>query len=214
MITIRQIDAGLALLGLNRSDLAASLGINKSTLNAYFTGQSSIPSGRLGEIQRWLENSGIVFTEDEGIKLNKADIIKYEGKQGFVSFMTDVMETAKRGGTDICISNVDESNWENNLPSEFAEHYRAEMQKVKGLSSRILVKQDDDFLTAEGFAQYRGVPANVFSDEASFYAYGDKLAIITFHDESVQVVVLKNKQFSDSFRSMFNAIWNNHEVLQ
>tara|TARA_B100000508_G_C11358664_1_gene227717 strand:- start:51 stop:695 length:645 start_codon:yes stop_codon:yes gene_type:complete len=214
MITTRQIDAGLALLGLNRSDLATSLGVNKSTLNAYFTGQTSVPSGRLAKIQKWLENAGIVFTEDEGVKLNKAEIVKYEGEQGFVSFMTDVLETVKRGNSDVCVSNVDENDFENNLPKEFAEHYRDELSKVKNFSSKILVKEDDDFLTADGIAKYRGVPSEVFSEDATFYAYGDKLALITFHDDSVQILSLHNKQFADSFRVMFNAIWSNHEVIK
>lgn len=128
--------------------------------------------------------------------------------------MTDVLETAKRGNIEICVSNVDENDFENNLPKEFAEFYREEMSKVKNLTSRVLVKEEDDFLTAEGIVQYRGIPANVFSEDASFYAYGDKLALITFHQESVQVLVLRNKQFADSFRVMFNAIWSNHEVIK
>lgn len=215
MITIRQLDAGLTLLGLNRSDLASALGLNKSTLNAYFTGQSSIPSGRLGEIQKWIENAGVVFIDDEGVKLNKADVVKYEGPQGFVSFMTDVMESAKRQQNfQMRISNVDEHNWENNLPKEFAEHYREQMSKVKGISSRVLVKEGDDFHTAKGFAEYRAVPATIFSEQACFYAYGEKLALITFHDQSVQILVLNNKQFTDSFKVMFDAIWNNHEVIR
>ena len=213
MISTRQIDAALALLGLNRSDLADALGLNKSTVNAYFTGQSAVPSGRLARIQSWLENAGIAFIEDEGVKLNRADIIKYEGQQGFVSFMTDVMEQAKRGGLEICISNVDEHKWEDNLPADFAERYRKEMSKAKGLSSRILVKQGDDFLTAKGFAQYRGVPPSIFSNEACYYAYGEKLALITFDEGRVRILVLKNRQFADGFKVMFNAIWNNHEVL-
>jgi len=214
MITTRQIDAGLALLGLNRSDLATSLGVNKSTLNAYFTGQTSVPSGRLSEIQKWLENAGILFLEDEGVKLNKAEIIKYEGEQGFVSFMSDVLETVKRGNSDVCVSNVDENNFENNLPKEFAEYYRDELSKVKNFSSKILVKEDDDFLTADGIVKYRGVPANVFSEDATFYAYGDKLALITFHDDSVQILSLHNKPFANSFRVMFHAIWSNHKVIK
>lgn len=215
MISIRQIDAGLALLGLNRSELAQALGLNKSTLNAYFTGQSAVPSGRLAEIQKWLEDGGIVFTEDEGVKLNKAEIIRYENQQGFVSFMRDVLDTAKHGGgTDICISNVNEADWENNLPQDFAEFYREEMKKVKGLKSKIMVKETDDFLTASEFAEYRSVPASTFSDDACFYAYGDKLALITFHEGSVQIVVLRNKKFAASFRTMFYAVWNANEVKQ
>lgn len=214
MISIRQIDAGLALLGLNRSELATALGLNKSTLNAYFTGQSAVPSGRLAEIQKWLEDGGIVFTEDEGVKMNKAEIVRYENQQGFIAFMTDVMETAKHGGTDICISNVNEADWENNLPHDFAVHYREEMKKVKGLQSKIMVRESDDFLTATDFAVYRAVPDSLFSSDACFYAYGEKLALITFHEGSVQIVVLRNKKFADSFRTMFYAIWNNHEALK
>ncbi len=211
MITIRQIDAGLALLGLGRSDLAVGLGLNKSTLNAYFTGQSSVPSGRLAEIQKWLEDSGIVFTEDEGVRMNKAEIVRYEGQQGFISFMKDVVDVAKHGGgTDICISNVNEADWESNLPIEFAESYREEMKKVKNLKSKIMVREADDFLTATEFAEYRAFPNSTFSDDASFYAYGDKLALITFHENSVQIIVLKNKKFADSFRTMFYAVWNSY----
>lgn len=213
MISLRQIDAGLALLGLNRSDLAGALGIKISTLNSWFTGQASIPSGRLAQVQAWLQNGGIAFLEDEGVKLNRTDIVKLEGSQGFVSFMTDVMEQAKRGGLEICISNVNEHKWEDNLPAEFAEHYRTEMAKAKGLSSKILVKQGDEFLTASGFAQYRGVPASIFTDDACYYAYGDKLALITFDQDSVQILLLRNAQFANSFRVLFNAIWNNNEVL-
>ncbi len=214
MITTRQIDAGLALLELNRSDLATSLAMNKSTLNAYFTGQTSIPSSRLAQVQKWLENAGIVFIEDEGVKLNKAEIVKYAGEQGFVSFMTDVLETVKRCNSDVCISNVDETDFENNLPKEFAEHYRQELSKIKDFTSKILVKEGDDFLTADSIAQYRGVPADIFSEDATFYAYGDKLALLTFHDDSVQILSLHNKPFADSFRVMFNAVWSNHEVIK
>jgi hypothetical protein len=109
---------------------------------------------------------------------------------------------------------VDEHNWEKHLPAEFAEEYRKKMANVRNLSSKVLVKEGDDFFTASDFIEYRAVPESIFSEDASFYAYGDKLALITFHDDSVQVVLLHNKQFADSFRVMFNAVWNNHEAIQ
>ncbi len=214
MISIRQIDAALGLLDLSRSEFSKEIGVNKSTFNSYFTGKASIPSGRLGEIQKWFENAGIVFTEEGGVNPNTSDIVTYEGKQGFQAFMNDVLETVKGGNADVCVSNVDENDFERNLTKEFVEYYRDELSKIKNFNSKILLKEGDDFLTVDGVAQYRGVPANVFSEDAQFYAYGNKLALITFHEESVQVVVLCNKQFADSFRVMFNAIWSNYKVIK
>ncbi len=215
MISPTQMRAARAMLSLSQGDVAKSLGIAANTLSNIESGQSDAPASRLKEIQSFYESQAIVFTENEGVKLNKAEIIRYEDKQGFVAFMTDVMETAKAGGgTDICISNVNEADWEKNLPLEFAEFYRSEMRKVKGLKSRILVKESDHFHTASGFAEYRPLPGSLFSDDACFYAYGEKLALITFHDDSVQIVVLKNKNFSSSFRTMFKALWNNYEAIR
>lgn len=214
MISPTQMRAARAMLNISQGEVAKSIGIAANTLSNIENGQSDAPASRLREIQDFYESREIVFTENEGVKLNKAEVIQYEGQQGFIAFMTDVMNTAKQGGLDICVSNVNEADWERNLPIEFAEFYRAEMQKVKGLRSKILVKESDFFHTAKGFAEYRALPASLFSDDACFYAYGDKLAIITFHDESVQTVVLKNKKFSDSFRAMFKAIWNNHDVIR
>ncbi len=207
--------AARAMLSLSQGEVAKSLGIAANTLSNIESGQSDAPASRLKEIQSYYESQAIIFTDNEGVKLNKAEIIHHEGKQGFIAFMTDVLETAKAGGgTDICISNVNEADWERNLPADFAEFYRAEMKTVKGLKSRILVKESDHFHTAKGFAEYRPLPASLFSDDACFYAYGEKLALITFHDESVQIVVLKNKNFSGSFRTMFKALWNNYEAIR
>ena len=213
MITLRQIDAGLSLLGLRRVDLAEALGIPNSTMTNYFKGVARMPSGRMAEVQSYLENAGIEFTDYEGVRFNHSDIIKLEGQQGFITFMTDVMETSLKKPTEICVSNVDETLWENNLPQEFAEHYREQMKKAKDLRSKILIKSGDDFETASEFVEYRRIPEHLFSDEACFYAYGERLAIITFHDNDVQIVILNNKQFTDSFKVMFNTIWRNHEVL-
>ena len=61
MITIRQIDAALALLRMSRTTLAEDLSIKTSTINANLNGRSAIPSGRLELIQKYLERQGIVF---------------------------------------------------------------------------------------------------------------------------------------------------------
>ncbi|NCC61323.1 MAG: hypothetical protein EOM12_10375 [Verrucomicrobiae bacterium] len=211
MITTRQIDAGLALLGLNRSDMAASLGINKSTLNAYFTGQSSIPSGKLEIIQKWLENSGIVFIDDEGVKLNKSEIVKYEGETGFRAFMDDVYETIKATPGEYYVSNVNEQNWLRWLGEEDALRRRKRTTALKGVHARILVKENDTLLTATDYAEYRHVPDTMFMENLSHYIYGDKLALIEFKEDTVSVLVLHNADFAKAQKIWFETIWKQAE---
>lgn len=153
MITIRQIDAALGLLGFSRSDLAEQMGFNKSTFNAYFTGKAQIPSGKLGEIQKWLENSGIVFTEQGGVNPNTSDIIVYEGKQGFKTFMDDVYETAKKFGGGIYLFNSRPKLWYEWLGEEW---YDMHSQRMKELGERVQVKitlQEGDNFNNLGFSQ-------------------------------------------------------------
>lgn len=205
MVTANQIDAALGLLGMKRSTLAEALGIKIATFNTYFTGTEMKPS-RNAEIQKWFENAGLVFTPNGGIDINKDDIVLYEGQQGFIAFMRDVLAESQNGNPDICVSNVDEKNWQNNI-GDFHQEYIDERAKLDIPPSKILVKTGDDYHTASQFAEYRESPEGVFTSNVSSYAYGDKLALINFADKPVSVVVLSNARFAKEFRSTFEYIW-------
>jgi hypothetical protein len=208
MITIRQIDAALGLLGLNRSDLAEQMGFNKSTFNAYFTGKAQIPSGKLGEIQKWLENSGIAFTEQGGVNPNTSDIIVYEGKQGFKTFMDDVYETAKRFGGNIYLFNSSPRLWYEWLGEEW---YAMHSERMKALGDKISVKitvqEGDDFLILRS-AQHRWFPKGL-SKNKIFYAYGPKLGFLDFSDNALRISVVNQKDFADIFRALYDIAWEN-----
>lgn len=215
MITGDQCRAARNLIDWSIGELAKKAHVSEQTISRFESNKDvETKAVSIQKMQTALEAGGVEFLPGEGIRKKTGEVLTLQGREGFVAFMTDVMEEAQKGNLEICVSNVDEHNWENNLPREFAEHYREQMAKAKGLVSKVLVKEDDDFYTAQDFAKYRGISPNIFSEDASFYAYGDKLALITFHNDSVQIVVLNHKQFADSFRVMFNAIWNNHEVLK
>jgi DNA-binding XRE family transcriptional regulator len=194
-------------------EFAKETGISKHTIMRAEKGDVEMSPQTEKALQHYFASKGLEVT-DNGIKEIVNPVITYEGSEGFIEFMTDVMNTALKNPTEICVSNVDESLWENNLPADFAEEYREKMKSARGLSSKVLLKSSDNFETASDFVEYRRIPEHLFYDEASFYAYGDKLGLITFRGGSVQIVVLHNKQFTDSFKVMFNTIWNNHKVIQ
>lgn len=208
MITLRQIDAALSLLGLNRSDLAEELGINKSTFNSYFTGKATIPSGRLGEIQKWLENSGIAFTEQGGVNPNTSDIVVYEGRQGFATFMDDVYETAKKFGGDVVLFNSRPSLWYEWLGKEWYDMHSKRMKALKDrVRVRITVEEGDDFLILKS-AEHKWFPKGLYKHKI-FYAYGPKLGFLDFSDDNVRIIVIKQKEFADIFRVLYDVAWDN-----
>lgn len=207
MITTRQIDAGLALLGLNRSDLATSLGINKSTLNAYFTGQASVPSGRLGEIQKWLENSGIEFIQG-GARIKETGVRELKGQQGFWAFYDDIYETIKNSGGTILVNNVDETQFLKWLGDKKEEHDKR-MAALDNYTVKILIEEGDANFAAEyGKVEYRWTPKEKFS-EVPFYIYGSKTAIIEFREDDVWVSIIESERITKTFQSVFFSSWEN-----
>lgn len=63
MITIAQIKAARAMLGLKQSELAALAGVSLATLNNLERGASGPRAGTLLMIERALEKEGIRFIE-------------------------------------------------------------------------------------------------------------------------------------------------------
>ena len=208
MITIRQIDAALGLLGLSRSTFAGEMGLNKSTFNSYFTGKAAIPSDRLGEIQKWFERAGIVFTEQGGVNPNTSDIITYEDKQGFQSFMDDVYETAKTEGGDIYLFNSSPRLWHEWLGEEWYEMHSKRMKTLGDkINVKITVEEGDDVLILKT-AKHKWFPKGL-SKNKIFYAYGSKLAFLDFNENSLRIIVIKQKEFSNIFRVLYDVAWEN-----
>jgi hypothetical protein len=208
MISLKQIDAALGLLGLNRSDLAEQMVINKSTLNSYFTGKSAVPSKRLGEIQKWFENAGVVFTEQGGVNPNTSDIVTYEGKQGFQAFMDDVYETAKKQGGDIYLFNSRPRLWHEWLGVEWYEMHSKRMQALGDkINVKITVQEGDNVLLLKT-AKHKWFPRGLYKNKI-FYAYGSKLGFLDFGKDSLRIIVIKQHEFADIFRVLYDVAWEN-----
>lgn len=207
MITIRQIDAALGLLGLSRKEFAAEIGINTSTFNSYFTGKAAIPSSRLGEIQKWFEGAGIVFTEQGGVNPNTSDIVTFEGKHGFQAFMDDVYETARKHGGDIYLFNSRPRLWHEWLGEDWYAMHSDRMKKLgERVNVRIIVEEGDDFLILSS-AKHKWFPKGLYKNKI-FYVYGPKLAFLDFKDDAVRIIVIDQGEFADIFRVLYRVAWD------
>lgn len=210
MITPTQMRSARAMLDISQGQVAENLGIAANTLSKIESGQIDTPASRSTEIQNFYERAGIEFTENEGVRWKKAEVRKYEGKQGFLSFMLHVYETVSKQGGPYCVANVDERDWMRTLGEDVALDLRKRTAALKKVEARILVKEGDWNFTATDYAKYMWLPEDVMG-ETPFYIFGDNLAFIQFAEnvEDVKVFVLEQPLFSKSFKRMFDAIWNN-----
>ncbi len=209
MITPTQMRSARAMLDLSQSHVAGHLGIAANTLSKIESGQIDTPASRSTQIQNFYEQAGIEFIENEGVRWKKAEVRKYEGKQGFLSFMLHVYETVSKQGGPYCVANVDERDWLRTLGEDVALELRQKTTALRKVEARILVKEGDWNFTATDYAKYMWLPEDVMG-ETPFYIFGDNLAFIQFAEnvEDTKVFVLEQALFSRSFKKMFDAIWN------
>lgn len=209
MITPTQMRAARAMLDVSQGHVAEYLGIAANTLSKIESGQSDVSVSRNADIQRFYEREGIAFTDNDGVKWSKEEIMIYEGAEQFGDFLDDIYETARDVGGELCLFNAKPDNW---IQLAGKEKYDAHSSRMAGLENnfkvKITVKSGNTDFISGAFAEYRWVPEQMFN-EKSFYAYGDKIAFMNFDNENSRVLVLKHSDFSNGFRVLFNIAWEN-----
>lgn len=177
------------------------------TISAFEHGAGSPTKKTLEKIQRTLENAGIAFTDDDGVRRKASEVKRYIGQERFGEFFDDVYDVARtHPHPDLCNASVNELAYEKWLGTYDAVHMDR-MIKLKIPKIRVLLKEGDTYLPGAQYCDYRWVSSNHFTD-ASLYLYGDKAAFIEFSAQNVAVTVVENKLVTDSLRKMFNTIWD------
>jgi len=209
MITIRQIDAALSLLGISRTTLAEELGIKTSTINANLNGRSAIPSGRAEIIQKYLERKGIVFSleGDDGVKRALGlSQINLEGSDGVKAFFDDVYETTKASRQEILIFNGLPSELIKFAGDEFYQMHAARMKELN-ITSKNILEEGEHNLIGSSFASYKWVPKEMFRDKM-IYVYGDKFAFMSFEPDAL-IKITQEPDIAYSLRILINLAWEN-----
>jgi transcriptional regulator with XRE-family HTH domain len=208
MISTTQMRAARAMLNLSQSEVAESVGISTNSLSSIEGGHTHPRASHVEGIKLFYESRGVEFIAGDGVRRRTAQLIEYNGADGFRSFMDDVYETVKEQGGLICVHDVAPDNWVKWLGPEWNAAHTERMLKIKKkYQFQITIKANDqNFLGRH--AEYRWLPEQSFNPQ-SFYAYGDKLALMLFEPERVTIRVIYSREFAAGFRSLFSLAWNN-----
>lgn len=207
LVTPGQIKAARAMLDWSAEELGKRVGVVKTTISAIETGRSNGSVEVLNSIVSTLQSGGIEFQADGGVRPRQNNVLTLEGREGFSAFRDDILSESKNAPLDVCVSNVDERQFDKWGAGSVNENYFAEMKKNKPKQFRILVKENDFHLSAADYATYRWLPADSFG-EISFFIYAQKTAIISFENDNFQAFIITHPTITSFYRKDFEAMWS------
>lgn len=217
MISAAQLRAARGLLDWTRSDLAKAASISPETIKNIEHGTFRPQENTADAIVRAFGMHNVIFTEDDGVKIDRNNIKQYAGVEDFRKFMDDVYTTAlndagavEGGASPICVSNVDDRLFTQYLGAEYTNQHTRRMSELKKVKIRVLVKEHDFFTVPDtSYIEYRW-NSNQSTGDVPFYVYGDKFAILMFnHQPAPQIVVITSKLVSSAYRDQFEILWKN-----
>ncbi len=212
-LTPKQCRAARSLLNLSQPDLSSISGIHIQTISKFENDTGSPSQSTLDKLFHALELAGIEFI-DGGVRENDT-LLTLSGSEGFETFLDDVYQTALQHGTHktpckIFVSNAVHSNWIKWMGKKKWESHVQRMVKIKNkMDIRIIVKEKDNFFPAISYSQYKWSPDHLFNDK-SFYSYHDKLAFLNFKDDDVSVTIMRQAEFAEGYRSLFEIAWDQY----
>ncbi len=187
--------------------------IHVQTISAFEKGNSTPSKRTLKRITKVLEDSGIEFMDHDGLRRKQSELVRFQGADGFESFLDDVYLTAIRTGTkdtpcEIFLSNVYHPNWIKWLGKEkWANHVKRMTEARDIMDVRIIIKEGDINFPASAYSKYKCFPVKFFNDK-SFYSYEDKLAFLNFQKENVEITIMRQPEFAHGYRVLFKIAWD------
>jgi transcriptional regulator with XRE-family HTH domain len=210
MPTIEQIRAARALLDWSQSDLAEHAGLSQTGIARIENGTNQPNSSTLEKIGGAFEKADIESIGTRGVQRRSNEVKILQGHHGFLEFLNDVYTIVSNGDKKIVVNNVSEDKfllWE----KDFAHVHQARMEALEA-RYKIIVKEGDKNFTASKYAEYRAVPAEMFS-RISYYIYGDRAALIDFENSNVVVYIIQSQAVANFFTAEFEKNWSQARPL-
>lgn len=207
-----QCRAARALLNWSQPDLATRADVHVQTISNFEKEQSSPSKTTLEKLCGILEDEGIIFLGEDGVRMRQLPVRQYQGTDGFRAFMDDLYTTMNKHGGEMCLLNSHPDLWIKWLGGRdwYENVHQPRMEAISDrIHLRITTFEGNTNFLAKHFAEYRVVPETMWNDNG-FYCFADRIALMNFTDKNVEIFVIKNRKFAETFRFLFNLYWDKH----
>lgn len=208
--TPHQLRAARALVDWSRAELAEKTGISEPTIHRLENGVGEPEARTQTKIRKVLEQAGVEFLEDSGVRFKPRGVTIYDGVDAFEDFHEFLYLHLKQNGGEVCLSIYDEP-----LLAKYRkdpEIHRSRMRELvanKKVIFRILTTKSS--WNTRGYIQFKYLPHQRPSP-TGFYAFGDCLALVSFVNPlSPYVIVLQSGPMTEAYRQGFNIAWDSGE---
>lgn len=212
-LTGPQIAAAMALTGMTQDQLATAAGISRNTLNRSVNDTAATKDETLAAIKQALENHGVEFLSDDGVKRRTDSLIRFDGQDDFKTFIDLVYKEAIQpysidGSKPICVCNLDNALFRKYIGDNYPDHVER-LRKIEGLKIRMLAPDvDRGHAPQASYLEYRYLP-KFKSTVAPFYVFGDKFAIIDFNVKNPpRILMVTSPSWAHSYREQFEIMWD------
>lgn len=208
MPTIEQIRAARALLGWSQHDLADKANLSQTGIARIENGTNQPNSKTIAKIEAAFDKADVEFLGSSGVRKRTGEVRTIKGSDGFKQLLDEVYEAAKEGDDNMCLFNGVPPLFYKWLGEDWYQMHAKRMTALNtGFKLKIIVKETENLLIGNSFAEYRRFPQELFN-EKTFYAYGDKLAFMHFKEDDLTIQIMDQREFSESFRVLFNIAWD------
>jgi transcriptional regulator with XRE-family HTH domain len=211
MLTSRQIRAARALLGWEAVELGKRTKLSRETIANIESGRTQAREGSLERITKVFDESGVQFTDNEGVRLKPATVDVLTGREGLQHFFDGVHDYASKHGGTIMMFGIDETTFISTITPEFSQDYLKRMTEVSrkrsDLEVQAIICEGDTNFCASDYNVYRWISKDVFQ-AVPFYIYGETLAIMDFDTApGPTIMLLKSRAITNAYRKQFQTFW-------
>lgn len=191
-----QIKAARALLDWSQDDLASATGLSVATIRNLEMGFMSPRHSTMHVIREVVENAGVEFTDQEGVRRRLNEVKVYCGQGSEEAFLEDVQRTISRMGGEVLITIK-------------STEVLAQLTRLKGTTDvRCVLCETVDTKQLLLPFKFR-VISKRYIDPVPFHVYGDKYAIALQEGASFRIVVFQSAPIAHMYTQHFNSLWEN-----
>lgn len=195
-ITIANLRAARAYLGINQSEVAKITGLDVNTVSSTESEKKSPSNTTLMQLRRFYEDRGIVFTQ-KGIEYEP---YKVSTMDNFMDILDDAEKSLKKGH-EILMHCADERR----NSEEVTEKLNS--LRAKGIRIRMTCEEGNTIITGKP-EDYRWIEPELYASSQVEVIYADKF-YFHFRDEGRDYFVLtKNKEKARTAKRQFEYQWS------
>lgn len=199
MISVEQCRAARGLLSWTQQDLADIAGLSKTAINNFEKSHSDIKRESLIAIQNALENAGIEFLANNGLRQKTENVKILRGQGLYDQLIQDILQTVSESDGEVLLANYAAGEFDG-AETLIQDKYIKKLSRIAN-QTRILCTNPN----ADHPQSFRVLKAEHFLQSGSFVVYGTKVALQPWQQPIF--VVIDSTDVSIAERHRFETLW-------